>query len=109
MKFLIDAQLPPALALWLAEAGHDAAHLDQIGLLSASDEAIWVHALRSGPIVITKDEDFAARAAQVEIAPIIVWLRVGNSSNRALRAWFDARLSSIISLVAEGQRLIEVI
>jgi predicted nuclease of predicted toxin-antitoxin system len=27
MRFLVDAQLPPALANWLAAQGHDAAHV----------------------------------------------------------------------------------
>ena len=41
MKFLVDAQLPPALAYWLREAGHEAAHLEDVGLLHAPDGAIW--------------------------------------------------------------------
>ena len=28
MKFLIDAQLPPALARWLQEASHEAVHVE---------------------------------------------------------------------------------
>ena len=27
MRFIIDAQLPPALARWLSERGHDAEHV----------------------------------------------------------------------------------
>jgi predicted nuclease of predicted toxin-antitoxin system len=32
MRFLVDAQLPPALARWLAEKGHDARHVADVGL-----------------------------------------------------------------------------
>ena len=32
MKFLVDAQLPPALARRLREAGHEAQHVEDIGL-----------------------------------------------------------------------------
>jgi predicted nuclease of predicted toxin-antitoxin system len=109
VKFLIDAQLPPALARWLGEAGHEAVHVHEIGFLAARDGAIWMHALESDAIVVTKDEDFATRAAQADTVPIIVWLRVGNTSNRALRAWIEARLPGIVGLAAQGHRLIEVI
>ena len=59
MTFLIDAQLPPALADWLILQGHIAQHVDEIGLRNADDVEIWNHALVSGAIIITKDEDFA--------------------------------------------------
>jgi hypothetical protein len=61
MRFLVDAQLPPALARWLASRGHEAEHVGDCGLLSAADAAIWDHALRTGSVLVTKDEDFAQR------------------------------------------------
>ena len=76
MRFLIDAQLPPALAGWLREAGHEASHVEDDGLRDAENGAIWAHALKTGAIIVTKDEDFAARSIQTESAPMIVWLRV---------------------------------
>ena len=109
MKFLIDAQLPPALARWLGEGGHQAVHVADIGFLTARDAAIWSHAQHNDAVVVTKDEDFAIRSGQAETAPIIVWLRVGNTSNRALRPWIEARLPGILRLIEQGQRLIEVI
>jgi predicted nuclease of predicted toxin-antitoxin system len=44
VKFLIDAQLPPALVHWLAEAGCEAQAVREIGLREAGDGAIWRHA-----------------------------------------------------------------
>ncbi len=61
MKFLVDAQLPPALARWLREAGHEAQAVRDAGLLEAEDGAIWNHALAIGAAIITKDEDFSQR------------------------------------------------
>ncbi len=109
MKFLVDAQLPPALAGWLKEAGHEAGHVEDVGLRAAEDGAIWAHALKTDAIIVTKDEDFAARSAQTENAPTIVWLRVGNTTNRSLRLWFDPRLAGIVQLATQHHRLIEVI
>jgi predicted nuclease of predicted toxin-antitoxin system len=45
MQFLIDAQLPPALARWLSSAGHHAEHVADIGLAGARDGEIWAYAL----------------------------------------------------------------
>lgn len=109
MRFLIDAQLPPALAGGLREAGHEASHVEDIGLREADDGAIWARALQSEAILVTKDEDFAARFAQAVNAPVIVWLRVGNTTNRALCAWLELRLPGIVRLSTQGHRLIEVI
>jgi len=38
-----------------------------------------------------------------------VWLRVGNTTNRVLRAWIEQRLPGLIAMVAQGSRLVEVI
>jgi len=109
VKFLVDAQLPPALARWLREAGHEAEHVEDVGLREADDGGIWKHALKNGATIVTKDEDFAVRSAQTASAPVIVWLRVGNTTNRVLRAWIEPRLPGLVALVAQGSRLVEVI
>ncbi len=109
MKFLVDAQLPPTLARWLNEAGHEALPVREVGLREAEDDAICEYALRVGAVIITKDEDFAAKAKGVAAAPVIVWLRIGNCSNEELRAWLEPRLSGIVELVTQGGRVVEVI
>jgi len=109
VKILVDAQMSPALAAWLRAHGHDAQAVREVGLREADDSAIWAHALQTGAVIVTKDEDFAARSQQMQNGPVIVWLRVGNSSNAALRAWLEPRLPGIVQLVAQGSRLVEVI
>ena len=108
MKFLIDAQLPPGLARWLADQGHTAQHVDELGLSGAEDVTIWNHALNTDAIVVTKDEDFAERIARTKTGPIIVWLRIGNSTNRVLLRWMEPRWAEISELLNTGNRLIEV-
>ena len=109
MKFLVDAQLPPALARWLRDAGHEAQHVEDIGLREAGDQAIWTHALLTSAIIVTKDEDFAERSTREATSSVIVWLRVGNTTNRILLKWIEPRLSGIVLLAAQSNRLIEVI
>ena len=41
MNFLIDAQLPPALARLITSLGHHAVHIEEATSLLASDEVIW--------------------------------------------------------------------
>lgn len=108
MKFLVDAQLPPALCRWLADAGCEAQAVRDIGLREADDAAIWRHAVATGDVIVTKDEDFARRLHASETGPRVVWLRVGNTSNAALRAWFIPRVPQIVRLIAEGARLVEI-
>lgn len=108
MKFLIDAQLPPALVLWLRATGHEAEHVRDVGLLKADDEAVWKHALETQAIIITKDEDFAAKSARTTPAPIIVWLRIGNAANRVLQPWLEQKFPAILDLIKAGNKLIEV-
>jgi predicted nuclease of predicted toxin-antitoxin system len=113
MRFVVDAQLPPALARFLKDQGHTAEHVLYLGLNEAEDSAIWDYALRHDAVVITKDEDFSIRIAMqkkgpVEPSPAIVWLRVGNTSNRALLDWFAPLLPDIERALLAGERLIEV-
>lgn len=108
MKFLVDAQLPPALALWLREAGHDAQAAREVGLREAEDSAIWDYALRTEAVLITKDEDFPTRAQQTNTCPMIVWLRIGNGTNQVLRQWFMPQLPQILEWLGQGVRVLEI-
>jgi predicted nuclease of predicted toxin-antitoxin system len=40
--------------------------------------------------------------------PAVVWLRVGNTSRRALLDWFTPLLPAILRDLQEGERLVEV-
>ena len=84
----VDAQLPPALARFLDEQGHFAEHVFDLCFNEAEDSVIWDYALRHSAVIVTKDEDFSIRTALQRTGPAIVWLRAGNTSNRALPAWF---------------------
>lgn len=108
MRFLVDAQLPPALARMLASHGHLAEHVGDVGLMEADDSQIWRYALENKAILVTKDEDFSHRLLQGGASPIVIWLRVGNTTRRALIQWFEPLLPKIESMVNLGERLVEV-
>ena len=109
MRFVVDAQLPPALARYLAGKGHQAEHVADLGMSDAEDTSIWDYALKCQAILVTKDEDFPHRLSQNPLkAPSVVWLRVGNSSRRALLTWFEPLLPKIEQLLEQGDTLIEI-
>ncbi|MFA6270979.1 MAG: DUF5615 family PIN-like protein [Candidatus Paceibacterota bacterium] len=108
MKFIVDAQLPPALARALREAGHDAQAVRELGLREAEDSDIWEYALAHQCAIITKDQDFSERLMSARTTPAIVWLRIGNTSNRALIDWLLPLWPEIISRIESGDNLVEV-
>lgn len=97
MRFLVDAQLPPALAAWLRNRGYHAVAVVEVGLRDADDSVIWERAASDQSIIVTKDEDFALLAAANPSGPQVLWVRTGNLVNRVLlarfeRAWADVEL-----------------
>jgi predicted nuclease of predicted toxin-antitoxin system len=69
VKILIDAQLPPNLKIMLAEAGHEALHVVDVGLRDAEDAQVWGYAVQQETAILTKDEDsrcgvYVSRSAQ---------------------------------------------
>jgi predicted nuclease of predicted toxin-antitoxin system len=108
MRFLVDAQLPPALARWLGERGLAATPVRDVGLRNSDDGSIWNFATAGGWTVITKDDDFVARCVDNAGAPPVVWLCIGNCTNRVLFAWLEPFLEEIKDSLAKGEKLIEV-
>ncbi len=108
MRFWVDAQLPPALARWLGERGFSATPVRECGLRDSDDGSIWNFAVEGDWTVITKDEDFVDRCIGHPAAPSVVWLRVGNCTNRVLFAWLDPALPEIKTRLEEGERMVEV-
>jgi len=53
MKFLVDHQLPPALAGFFREHGHESQHLLEIGMASSSDAEVYEYAAAHDCIVVT--------------------------------------------------------
>jgi len=109
MRFLIDAQLPTALARWLAARGHEADHVADRQMASASDSAIWDLAVQTGAVIITKDEDFAQRKALIDTGPAVIWIRLPNTRRRELLAWFETVLPDVLLALERGETLIELV
>jgi predicted nuclease of predicted toxin-antitoxin system len=108
VRFLVDAQLPPALARWLVDEGHEAEHVADCGLAEASDRAIWRYALDAGAVILTKAQDFSVRKTLEPAGPVVVWIRLGNTRRQALLQWFEAMLPHVVSTINRGDGFIEI-
>jgi predicted nuclease of predicted toxin-antitoxin system len=108
VRFLIDAQLPPALARWLAVRGHIAEHVADLGQERAPDALLWAYAVSVNAVIVTKDEDFAVRRALAANGPQIIWLRIGNTRRVPLIEWFEAAYSQCLAAVERGEPIVEL-
>jgi predicted nuclease of predicted toxin-antitoxin system len=79
------------------------------GLETSDDSQIWDFAVSRGAIIVTKDEDFAAGIQLNPEGPAVVWLRIGNCSNRALLQWLAPMLPKILDSLQQGEKLVEII
>jgi predicted nuclease of predicted toxin-antitoxin system len=107
LRFLVDEQLPTALARWISAKGFDCRHVCDAGLAGKSDTAVWSWALRSGATLLTKDEDFVFLSRQ-KPGCAVVWFTVGNTPNTALLAKMDSVFTQVCAGLEAGETLIVV-
>lgn len=108
MKFLVDNQLPAALARFLASRGVDCQHVLDIDLGGATDAAIWDYASRNDCVVISKDEDFLYMANVPSTKAKLIWVRIGNCRTKALLAAVERLWPKIEAGLKAGDRIIEL-
>lgn len=76
MRFLLDEGLSPRVATLLADADHDAVHVRDLGLASASDPVVLQAALDAERVLLTLDTDFGRLLAHSGAAlPSVVLFR----------------------------------
>jgi predicted nuclease of predicted toxin-antitoxin system len=108
VKFLIDANLPPVLAEWLASEGHDAHHVRELGLEQMPDREIWAHARDLDACIVPKDEDFVLLQALDRAGPTIVWIRIGNAVRTVLMRRLPNIWPAVVSAIERGDKIVEV-
>ena len=89
MKFIVDAQLPRKLAVFLQEKGFDALHtLDLPNKNATTDQEINELSLKQKRIVISKDIDFYDRYMQKLEPHKLLYVSTGNISTKKLLQLF---------------------
>jgi predicted nuclease of predicted toxin-antitoxin system len=100
VRFLVDQGLSPEVARQLRADGHDALHVAELGLQSATDGLIFARATAEQRILLTSDLDFAALATRSSLpaACVIVFRMQRLKPGDVVR-----RLQEVAA--AEGERL----
>ena len=76
MRFLVDENLSPRLADHLRSAGHNVAHVRELGLTSAADAVILEAASTQNRVIVSADTDFGTLLARSRAStPSLLLLR----------------------------------
>lgn len=108
MNFLVDAQLPRRLCVWLRTAGHDVRHTLDLPLGNrTADSVILQIAQREQRIVVTKDDDFVQSHLISGRPEKLLLIATGNIGNAALESLLRANLAAIAKAFESG-RFVEI-
>jgi len=102
MKLFFDENLSHRLVSLVAELYPGSMHVRDVGLIGASDEAIWSYARDNGFVLVSKDADFYQRSILHGAPPKIVWLRIGNSTTTAITGLLIERYDLVRRFTEDG-------
>lgn len=103
MRFLVDMNLPPGLARWLTEQGHDALHVTDAGYAASPDHEILSQAAIEGRIVVSFDLDFGDIAgAARQSGTGVVLLRLHSARQTHVRRRLQVAIAQAGDAMREG-------
>jgi len=108
VKFLIDNQLPIALAAFLRKKGFDCEHVVDIGLAEANDSEVCGYATEQVRVIISKDEDFFYLVNRPGASFQFVWVRLGNCRTAELLETFERAWPQIDKALVAGEKVVEL-
>ncbi len=109
MTIWVDAQLSPAIAVWIGENfDAKAVAVRDLNLRDSEDEEIFLAAKQPDVVVMTKDKDFVSLLERLGSPPKIIWLTCGNTSNARVKEILTATLNDAIELLQNGEEIVEI-
>ena len=108
MKFLLDAQLPKKLSLFLNYKGHDVLHtLDLPNKNKSKDSELNIISIEEKRVVVSKDMDFVESLLISDKPYKLLYVNTGNINNKQLQELFSKNLEQIV-LCLEENRFVEL-
>lgn len=86
MKLLLDQNIPRRLVSFLQRDFPGSTHVTDVGLATASDNAVWEFAIANGFAIVSKDADFHHMSFLFGAPPKTVWIRLGNCTTAEITA-----------------------
>jgi predicted nuclease of predicted toxin-antitoxin system len=110
MKLLIDAQLSPSIAAWINDnyPNYRAVSVWAAELRDKNDKYIYDFAKKNNFILVSKDSDFIRLIENFGCPPHLVWITMGNTSNRELRIALEKSLDNVLRVIQEGEPVVEL-
>ena len=104
MKFLLDAQLPKKLSLFLEYKGHDSLHtLDLPNQNKSKDNELNTLSIKEQRVLISKDMDFVESLLISDKPYKLLYINTGNINNKQLQEHFFKNLDQIIVCFNESR------
>jgi predicted nuclease of predicted toxin-antitoxin system len=103
MKLLLDQNLSPRLKEPLADLFPGSMHVKDVGLVLATDDAVWDYAAQQGFTIVSKDSDFRQLSFNYGHPPKVIWIRLGNCSTAEIEAILPTLHDDILSFVRDEQ------
>jgi predicted nuclease of predicted toxin-antitoxin system len=98
----VSALLPGVVKRYFPGSQHVASlELDQF-----SDHQLWQYAKQNDFTIVTKDKDFYHLANSVGQPPKVVWLTIGNCTNRELIVLVEASIEAITQFIKGDKDLL---
>ncbi len=103
MRFLVDMNLSPGVAVELRRKGHDAVHLGEVGHTRLPDALVFLKASEEDRIVVTFDLDFGEIVAlSARPGPGVVLLRLRSARFNAVMARLEDAVERAGPALEEG-------
>jgi predicted nuclease of predicted toxin-antitoxin system len=104
MKFLIDAQLPKKLALYLDTLGYDAIHtLNLPNQNKSKDSELNEISIEQKRVIISKDRDFVESLLISNKPYKLLYINTGNITNKELQSLVDKNLNMLVDALKNSK------